>query len=135
MVGLKRIRDLIGAEPPANAFPMVFWMMQGATSENPVDGHVTTYANYVEDFGQTHSLMAGLGLELALVRLTDDLRSGVTKTDVRSAQVDVCNGTTIRLGPDTDTLGSSTRVDGVHFTTAGSTQVANLWHTAIDPYY
>jgi hypothetical protein len=43
--------------------------------------------------------------------------------------------TTIRLGPDTDTLASSTRVDGVHFTTAGCTQVANLWHTAIDPYY
>ena len=133
MVGLKRIRDLIGAVPPANAFPMVFYMMQGATSESPADGHVTTYANYVEDFGQTHSLMAGLGLSWPWYVSRTTYVSGITKTDVRQAQVDVCNGTTIRLGPDTDTLGASTRVDGVHFTTAGCTLVANLWHTAIGP--
>ena len=65
---------------------MVFWMMQGATAENPVDGHVTTYANYIQDFGQIHSLMAGLGIGWPWYVSRTTYALGVTKADVRQAQ-------------------------------------------------
>jgi hypothetical protein len=133
LVALKRVRHLIGPTPGTHTFPMVFWMMQGATAEAPIDGQVTTYENYITDFGQAHSLMAGLGLDWPWYVSQTTYVAGVTKTDIRQAQADVVNGTTIRAGPDTDVV--TARGDGVHFTAVGCTQVATLWHTAIDPYY
>jgi hypothetical protein len=133
MIALKRVRDLVGPTPGVNTFPMVFWMMQGATAESPVDGHVTTYSNYIEDFTQIHSLMAGLGIGWPWYVSRTTYVAGVTKADIRQAQSDVVNGTSIRAGPDTDTV--TARVDGVHFTAAGCDQVASLWHAAVDPYY
>jgi hypothetical protein len=135
LIGLKRMRNLIGPTVGANTFPMVFWMMQGATAEAPIDGHITTYANYVADFGQAFGLMAGLGLgsDWPWYVSKTTYVAGVTKADIRQAQTDVVNGTTVRAGPDTDAV--TARVDGVHFTATGCTTVANLWHTAIDPYY
>lgn len=135
MIGLKRLKNLLGPSPSANTFPMVFWMLQGDVDATG-DGYVTTYANYVDDFGQVHSLMAGLGINWPWYVSLTTRAMDVTQPTHRQAQTDVCNGTTIRQGPDTDTIPTGAdRPDGIHFSASGCDLVAQKWLDAIDPYY
>lgn len=53
--------------------------------------------------------------------------TGVTNGAIRSAQVSVLNGTDVFPGPDLDVLGSSYRVDNLHFNQAGAHAAAELW--------
>jgi hypothetical protein len=55
--------------------------------------------------------------------------NGAPNTDVRNAQLAIVNGTTIKGGPDFDTLDNSYRGSGTDFNAAGVAAAAALWST------
>jgi hypothetical protein len=61
--------------------------------------------------------------------------SGVTDANIRAAQAALVNHPAgIWQGPDADTISTSFRQDGTHFTDAGADTYAGLWQTALHAF-
>lgn len=61
--------------------------------------------------------------------------SGVTDANIRAAQAALVNHVSgIWQGPDADTISTSFRQDGTHFTDVGADTYAGLWQTALHAF-
>lgn len=72
---------------------------------------------------------AGIASPVIVSRST--YSGGVTDAAIRAAQTSVVNGVDVMPGPDLDTLGSSNRVDDLHFNQTGANAAATLWAASI----
>jgi hypothetical protein len=95
------------------------------------DGPPTTYANYmlalagiVAEFKRVGLLRPGNVMFIhKCTRLTN---ASASRAVIRQAQEDSVDGVLVRAGADIDSLGSSFRGDGTHFTAAGAVAQAEL---------
>lgn len=95
------------------------------------DGTPTTYANHkmalekiIAEFKRVGLLRPGN--VMFIHKCTRISNSTTNRNIIRQAQADVVDGDLVRAGADIDTLGSSYRPDGTHFSAAGAVAQANL---------
>jgi hypothetical protein len=108
-------------------FPPTAFLWDQGTSDSP-----TSQATYTTELLQVIGLTSSFSAPwvIALSTMQTDFS---TLSAVRAACVAVVNGTTIRSGPDLDSLGSTYRQTGnlPHFNPTGLTAAAALWYSAL----
>jgi hypothetical protein len=92
----------------------------------------TSRGAYVADLEAVIRRIRGAGID-APVLLAHSTRCGpAVTTPIREARIEVASAmSNVRIGPDTDRLDDSYRVDGCHFTAQGLDAAARDWHQAL----
>lgn len=72
------------------------------------------------------------GLTCPYYVAVDSWFNGTTSSAVTGAQAAVVNGTTIKAGPNLDSITSSNRYDNTHWNITGATLVSCLWFAILD---
>lgn len=96
----------------------------------------TSQANHTDALGKIIAECRRVGLlgfphqVMFVHQCTRPSSTQANRDAIRAAQAAVCDGVTVRLGADTDTLGSEYRPDGTHFNAAGAAAQAALKVTA-----
>lgn len=95
------------------------------------DATPTTYANHktalegvISEFRRVGLLR--VGSVMFINKCTRISNSSASRNIIRQAQTDVVDGILVRAGSDIDSLGSSYRPDGTHFSSAGAVAQANM---------
>lgn len=94
----------------------------------------TSKAEYERDFKKLISVLRANGLAAPVLAALSTRCRNQGSEDVRAAIAQVAShDSTIRIGPDTDSLaGKRYRHDGCHFSASGIVEAANKWATVIN---
>jgi hypothetical protein len=103
------------------------------------DGGGTTQADYTASMNGYIAEAKNTGLlkpgnVMFVNQCTRISESSANRTPIRAAQAAVCDAGLVRLGADTDTIGTGGRYDGTHFTASGASQVAGLKKFGIENF-
>ena len=91
----------------------------------------TSQATMQAGFTEVRSIFDNVGLTSAMYVPLESWFSGASNSTIRAAQAAVVNGTTIKSGPDFDTLNNTNRGGGTDFNDTGVAAAAGLWKTAL----
>lgn len=108
--------------------PNYFLWQQGEADTN----FGTTQASYANSLASVISTIRSVLVGTKIVISQTSTAAGVTSSAVRAAQAAAVNvPSNILAGPDTDTIGSSSRYDGTHFDVTGMDTCAGLWNAKL----
>jgi hypothetical protein len=111
----------------------VLWH-QGESESNV--GHSTSYNSYLNSLDSlVQKSRADFNATVPWVISRASYFNGNTNLDVINAQTDYGNRNSLKIfqGPNTDLINApSQRVDNIHFSTAGLSDAANAWSTALN---
>jgi hypothetical protein len=119
-VGVARAKSL------GFTFTHIMWMQGEVDSVNAMP-----QATYTTNLNSVISTVTGLGVTATFWIALETWENGglpAGSAAIRAAQAAPVNGTTVKQGPDLDTLDGTNRWDLAHFNATGSDAAAGLWN-------
>ena len=91
----------------------------------------TTQVAYATSLNSIITKVKSYGMSGRIFIGLETYELGITSTPIRAAQASVVDSVTVFQSGDTDTLGSGSRSDNIHFTAAGASAAATLIYNAM----